>query len=122
MTHSTKAEFSKETLNPPETIVSKIRKFKEEIQQRQIVIAELKNELDAHYSYGTIEDKFSFEGATVTRKKIAQRYEFTEVVDQLKDQVQKRIRLEIDDDIAIPKPASYTWEFRAPKNDDTRKD
>ena len=74
-------------------------------------------EIDEHYEKGNIKEKHSEEGVTVTRKKCPQRYEFSEMVDQLKVELNKRKEMEIQDDIAIAKPTNYTWEIRLAKSE-----
>ena len=121
MTHSIESEFDqikqKVLMNPLPRVFQEIKKLKEEINERNARLYLLKEEIDEHYEKGNIKEKHSEEGVTVTRKKCPQRYEFSEMVDQLKVELNKRKEMEIQDDIAIAKPTNYTWEIRLAKSE-----
>ena len=121
MTHSIESEFDqikqKVLMNPLPRVFQEIKQTKQEIKQLNDRLDLLKEEIDEHYKQGNIKEKHSEEGVTVTRKKCPQRYEFSEMVEQLKVQLNKRKEMEIEDDIAIAKPTNYTWEIRLAKSE-----
>ena len=106
---------SEDLLNPLSRIMYELKKIKEQEEQIKCRKELLKEELNAHRYYGNIKNEFESEGIKVIRTKVRRTYEFSEMVLQLRQEVKKREAIEIEDEIAIPSPVSYTWQVRAVK-------
>ena len=107
---------SEDLLNSLPRILTEIRRIKADIAAKENQIEELKLDLEDHRYYGNIKDnKYSFEGVTVTRKKNPSKYKFTDKVSELKEKLKLRKELEIEDDIATELPRTYSWEVRVSK-------
>jgi len=106
---------SEDLLNPLSRIMYELKKIKEQEEQIKCRKELLKEELNAHRYYGNIKNEFESEGIKVIRTKVRRTYEFSEMVLQLRQEVKKREAIEIEDEIAIASPVSYTWQVRAVK-------
>ena len=106
---------SEDLLNPLSRIMYELKKIKEQEEQIKCRKELLKEELNAHRYYGNIKNEFEDEGIKVIRTKVRRTYEFSEMVLQLRQEVKKREAIEIEDEIAIASPVSYTWQVRAVK-------
>tara|TARA_R100000742_G_C4278658_1_gene101774 strand:+ start:3114 stop:3464 length:351 start_codon:yes stop_codon:yes gene_type:complete len=100
---------SEDLLNPLSRIMDELKKLKEKKDQMSLWEEQLKEELEAHHFYGNIKDDYSKNGIKVSRRKKPVRYDFSEMVGQLEQEVKKRKKMEIEDEIAIARPLSYTW-------------
>jgi len=109
MTTNYHPSVSEDLLNPIERIIFEFKKIKEQEEHIKNRKELLKEELNAHHYYGNIENDFAQDGIKVTRRKLPVRYEFSDLVDQLEQDVKKRKKIEIEDEIAIASPVSYTW-------------
>ena len=114
MTHS-----FKEFLNPPEKIVSELKKIKEQQTYLLAVENQLKNDLETHFEQQNIEDKFISQGMVVGRANNQGKWVYSEFTEQyatkLKKDLEARMASEREEGIATQKPPTHFWTVRKVK-------
>tara|TARA_B100000965_G_C19375622_1_gene662327 strand:- start:74 stop:421 length:348 start_codon:yes stop_codon:yes gene_type:complete len=114
MTHSIK-----DFLNPPEKIVSELKKIKDQQAYLLAVENQLKLELESHFENQTINGKFISQGMVVSRAKREGKFVYSEFTEQyaakLKRDLELRMANEREEGLAKQKPPTYYWTVRTVK-------
>ena len=109
----------REFLNPPEKIVSELKKIKEQQTYLQAVEDQLKNELETHFEQQNIEDKFISQGMIIRRAKKQGKWVYSEFTEQyatkLNKDLEARMASEREEGIATQKPPTSYWTIRKVK-------
>jgi hypothetical protein len=102
-------------MNSPEQILKVLRFNKNKIDELIRWSNQLKEELEEHFSDGSIPEQLRGEGLIVTRKQNAQQWIYSDRVDEIKSELRLRMEAEQQNDIARRKPTTHSWEVRLVK-------
>ena len=102
-------------MNSPEQILKVLRFKKNKIDELIRWSNQLKEELEEHFSDGSIPEQLRGEGLIVTRKQNAQQWTYSDRVTEIKSELRLQMEAEQQNDIAQRKPATHSWEVRLVK-------
>jgi len=106
-------------LNPPEKIVSELKKIKDQQAYLLAVENQLKLELESHFEQQTIKEKFISDGMVVSRAKKEGKFVYSEFTEQyaakLKRDLELRMSNEREEGLATQKPPTHYWIVRKVK-------
>ena len=102
-------------MNSPEQILKVLRHNKTKIDELIRWSNQLKEELEEHFSDGSIPEQLRGEGLIVTRKSRPTQWIYSDRVDELKHDLRLQMEAEQQNDIAQRKPATHSWEVRLVK-------
>ena len=102
-------------MNSPEQILKVLRFNKTKIDELIRWNNQLKEELEEHFSDGSIPEQLRGEGLIVTRKSRPTQWIYSDRVDEIKSELRLQMEAEQQNDIARRKPATHSWEVRLVK-------
>ena len=102
-------------MNSPEQILKVLRHNKTKIDELIRWSNQLKEELEEHFSDGSIPEQLRGEGLIVTRKSRPTQWIYSDRVDEIKHDLRLQMEAEQQNDIAQRKPATHSWEVRLVK-------
>jgi hypothetical protein len=102
-------------MNSPEQILKVLRFNKTKIDELIRWNNQLKEELEEHFSDGSIPEQLRGEGLIVTRKSRPTQWIYSDRVDEIKSKLRLQMEAEQQNDIARRKPATHSWEVRLVK-------
>ena len=102
-------------MNSPEQILKVLRFNKTKIDELIRWNNQLKEELEEHFSDGSIPEQLRGEGLIVTRKSRPTQWIYSDRVDEIKSDLRLQMEAEQQNDIARRKPATHSWEVRLVK-------
>ena len=102
-------------MNSPEQILKVLRFNKNKIDELIRWNDQLKEELEEHFNDGSVPEQIRGEGLIVTRRKNAQKWIYSDRVDEIKTELRLQKEAEEQNDIAKRKPTTHSWEVRLVK-------
>ena len=102
-------------MNSPEQILKVLRHNKTKIDELIRWSNQLKEELEEHFSDGSIPEQLRGEGLIVTRKSRPTQWIYSDRVDEIKSDLRLQMEAEQQNDIARRKPTTHSWEVRLVK-------
>ena len=101
--------------NSPEQILRVLSDFKRKRDELDAWISDLKQELESHFTNGTIPEQLRGEGLIVSRRQNPQRWTYSDRVNQIKEELRLQQEAEQQNDIAMRQPVTHSWEVRLVK-------
>jgi len=101
--------LSQDLLNPLARITEEFKKIREQETEIRLKKEALLKEINDHHFYGNIQDSFTGNGVTISKRNLPKKYQFSDVVTELETKLDKRKELEIEDEIAIREKRGFTW-------------